>query len=111
MMTRKNARYRVEYSASFSGERISAQGVILDLSLGGCRARSADEFTKGEFLGVLIDVPRYETPLHVILAAVRWSKGEEFGIEFIRMAPEEQQRLREWVRETEAATDLRSGPT
>jgi hypothetical protein len=108
MVSRKNCRYRVEYGGSFSGERISAQGVILDLSSEGCRARSADEFNKGDCLRVLIDVPRYEKPLHVTLAVVRWSNGQDFGMEFIQMEPDDQQRLRQLIRQTAAETALRT---
>ncbi len=35
--------------------------------------------------------------MKVDLAAVRWSEGREFGLEFLRMQPEEQQRLRRFV--------------
>jgi PilZ domain-containing protein len=103
MEQRKYVRYPVEYTGSFSGDTISAQGVILDLSSVGCKARSTVAVEKGAFVGVLIDVPRYATPLQVALAVVRWSHGREFGLEFIQMQPDDQQRLREVIRATEAA--------
>lgn len=108
MISRKYLRYHVEYGASFLGEGTRAQGVILDLSSEGCRARSAGTFQKGDFFGVLIDVPRYENPLHVILAAVRWSNNHEFGMEFIQMDPDDQQRLRQLITQISAAKVLRS---
>ena len=52
---------------------------------------------------VLINLPLYEHPLHVPLAVIRWSKGQEFGMEFIQMEPDDQQRLRELIRQTQAA--------
>lgn len=107
MKSRKHARYSVEYCASFSGERLRAAGVILDLSSNGCRARSAVESTIGESIGVLIDVPRYTAPLHVTRAIVRWSRGEEFGMEFLEMDPADQHRLHQLMREMSAATALR----
>jgi PilZ domain-containing protein len=94
---RKHARLGTAYLALFSGEKIRAQGVVLDLSVAGCRIRSAVEFTKGEFFGVVIDVPWYVNPLDVPLAVVRWSNGQECGMEFIQMEPDEQRRLRELV--------------
>lgn len=94
---RKHARVGTAYLALCSGERIRAQGVVLDLSVAGCRIRSAVEFTKDEFLGVVIDVPWYVNPLDVPLAVVRWSNGQECGMEFIEMEPDEQRRLRELV--------------
>lgn len=115
MEQRKHVRYRVEYSASFSGDKISGQGLIVDLSSVGCKVSSTIAVGKGDFVGVLIDVPRYETPLHVNLAVVRWSHGQQFGLEFIQMEPHEQQRLRELIRQTELADGLQhehiaSGP-
>jgi PilZ domain len=94
---RKHARLGTEYRASFSGERIRAQGVVLDLSVAGCRIRSAVEFTEGEYFGVVIDVPRYVNPLDVPLAVVRWSNGQECGMEFVQMEPDDQRRLRELI--------------
>ena len=49
-------------------------------------------------LGVLIDIPKYDRPLYVSLAEVRWSDGEDFGMEFIQMEMEDQQRLGETIR-------------
>ena len=50
-------------------------GVILNLSITGCRARSERTINSGELLWVLIEVPRYQAPLRVELAMVRWSNG------------------------------------
>ena len=103
MEQRKYARYPVGYAGTFSGERVSAPGILVDLSTAGCRARSATEFNKGEYLEVSINVPRFEHPLHVPLAVIRWSNGQEFGMEFIQMEPDDQQRLRELLQQTAAA--------
>ena len=97
MEQRKHNRVQVEYPASFSGGSFRAQGVILDLSVAGCRVRSPIVVKKDDWLGVLIDVPRYETPLYVTRAAVRWVNAQEFGMEFIQMELIDQQRLRELV--------------
>jgi len=103
MKNRKRARVRVEYVVSLLGDRIRGQGVVLDLPVAGCRARSPVAVNEGDFFSVLIHVPRYETPLFVILAVVRWAHGLEFGMEFIRMEPVYQQRLRQLIRATKAA--------
>lgn len=107
MDQRKHARYPVEYAGSFLGDGITATGVILNLSVAGCRAHSERTIGRGELLRVLIDVPRYETPLQMELAMVRWSNGQEFGLEFFGVPSDDQQRLREVVRVTEAASSLR----
>jgi hypothetical protein len=106
MEQRKHTRNRVDYAASFSGDGIKGYGLIFDLSSTGCRARTNITVSKGEFVGVLIDVTRYTTPLQVALAVTRWSHGQEFGLEFTRMEPNHQQQLRELIQATEAAMAL-----
>ena len=101
---RKHARYLVEYTGAFLGEGITASGIILNLSVAGCRARSERTFGSGELLQVLIDVPRYQTPLQVECAMVRWSNGHEFGMEFLGSPLDHQQRLRELIRAVETAS-------
>jgi hypothetical protein len=104
---RKHARYPVEYVGSFLGEGVTTPGVILDLSESGCRSRTEGIIKLGALLQVLIDIPRYQTPLQVTLARVRWSNGKEFGLEFLGSASDDQQRLHEVIRATEEAKDLR----
>ena len=106
MEQRKHTRYRVDYAASFSRNGITGYGLIFDLSSAGCHARTNITVSKGEFVGALIDVTRYTTPLQVALAVVRWSHGQEFGLEFTRMEPNHQQQLRELIQATEAAMAL-----
>jgi hypothetical protein len=57
---------------------------------------------------VLIDVPRYKGPLQVSVAIVRWSRGSEFGMEFLQMGEDHQQQLHKLIRESEADVALRS---
>lgn len=102
MDKRKHPRLRVEYGLSVLGESIRGQGIVQDLSVAGCRARSPVDVKQGDSISLLIDVPRYERPLHVDIAIVRWAKQQEFGMEFIRMAPDYQQRLQELIRTSDA---------
>ena len=103
MDERKYDRVRVEYSAAFSGPSFRAPGTILNLSIVGCRAHTPFVVRKDECLGVLIDVPKYEHPIYVARAEVRWSDGREFGMEFIHIELEDRQRLGETIRAIEAA--------
>lgn len=64
--------------------------MIEDLSTGGCRVRSKLAITPGEFGKVSINLPDCQAPLKVSRAAVRWSMGNECGMEFIRIDPDEQ---------------------
>jgi len=99
MEQRIESRIGVEYSAAFSRSASRATGIVLNLSMVGCRCRASFVVTKGESLGLLIHVPKYEQPLYVALAEVRWFQGQEFGVEFIHMELEDRHRLSEVIRE------------
>ena len=108
MERRKHCRVEVEYHASFSGTFLRAQGVILNLSITGCRARSSFLVDREHSYGLLIDVPRYEQPLYISHGVVRWSRDEEFGVEFIQMELVDQRRLCELLRALKATNWSRS---
>src|SRR5215831_11180608 len=101
MERRQHDRYRVDYIGSFSGKNVGAHGVILDLSIAGGRARSGVAFNKDDLLWVIIAVPGFAKALHVPRAVVRWSHGQEFGMEFLQMETDDQQQLGELIRQTE----------
>ncbi len=101
MERRKHPRYRVEYVLSLLGETARGQGLVKDLSVTGCRARSPVNMNSGDSVGLLIDVPRYDNPLLVDKAVVRWAKERECGMEFVRIASDIQQRLQEVIRASE----------
>lgn len=84
---RRHARYRVDFPATFSNDRTSGFGVIADVSAGGCRVTSKTPIVAGEFGQLLINLPNGIAPLTVSHALVRWVRGQECGIEFIRMEP------------------------
>ena len=101
MERRRHVRYSVDYVGSFSGKNIGAHGVIQDLSIAGGRASSGVAFNKDDFLWVIIAVPGFTKALHVPRAVVRWSHGQEFGMEFLQMEPNAQQQLGELIRQTD----------
>jgi hypothetical protein len=102
-------RVRVEYSASFSGRSYRAPGIVVNLSLFGCRARVAFLINPDEYLGLLIHVPGDEQPLYVARAEVRWLEGQEVGMEFIHMELDARQRLSDMIRTIEGAPEWRPG--
>ena len=105
MDQRQHSRVCVQYPGSFSGPPLRAPGTILDLSIAGCRAHVPFVIKKDECLGVLIDVPKYEHPIYVVSAQVRWSNGQEFGVEFTHIETEDRQRLAETLREIETSNE------
>ena len=86
---RRYPRYRVDLPATFSNDQTCGFGVIADVSAGGCRVTSQTRVVAGEFGQLLIDLPNGIAPLTVSHALVRWVKGHEYGLEFIRMDPDD----------------------
>ncbi len=56
----------------------------------------------GKYLALQISLPGQEATLKVDLAAVRWAKGQEFGLEFLAIRSEEEERLRRFLSTLEA---------
>ena len=97
MKLRRYGRIPVEYTALFSSALVRGQGLILDISMSGCRARSELTTQKDDWLGVLIHIPGDETPLYITQAAIRWANGPEFGMEFVDMELNDRQRLHQLI--------------
>lgn len=91
MEKRKCPRFPVMLPTVFFGERAGG-GLVVDVSLEGSRVRSAVPMQKGDYVRLRIDL--IGDTLTGDLAVVRWSRKEEFGVELIRMAPDQQARLR-----------------
>ncbi len=90
---RRHARYPVNYPATFSNTRICGFGMITDVSAGGCRVKSKTTVAPGDLGQLLITLPSGFTPLIISQAFVRWAKGNECGLEFVRMDQEAQRWL------------------
>ncbi len=64
-----------------------------NLSVGGCKVHSKASVYIGRYLALDVFLRDEQTRLEVDQAAVRWAKEQEFGLEFISMRPEEEERL------------------
>jgi PilZ domain len=81
----------------FSSETIKGEGHLDNLSLGGAAILSDIVISRGEYLMLTITSPTQASPIEVELAPVRWVKDGSFGVEFIRIAPGSQQRLKQYL--------------
>lgn len=98
---RKHPRLDVDIPISFEGEGVEGQGQgqgrVINVSRGGCAVESETIVDAGTYLKAHLQLPERHAPLTFELAAVRWSTGTAFGLEFIRMEPEAQQALRHYI--------------
>ncbi len=97
MDLRYTHRYPIQGPVTFLGDHLVAEGTVHNVSAGGWKVDSDQRVQRGNYFALRVLLPDQAVPMKVDLAAVRWSSGGEFGLEFLRMQPEEQARLRHFV--------------
>ena len=102
MEGRKHTRFAVQLPVSFSGDQLSDGGTILNVSAEGCAITSDRVAATGTYLQLTMQLREREDPVQVDLAAVRWVSTTRFGVEFIKMRPEEGDRLKKFVKVLES---------
>lgn len=98
MNHRYSERIPVECGAVFSGENMSGEGRVIDVSLPGCLMESPELVKVGDYMRLRLFLPDQTAPLNVPLAVVRRVDGSFIGLEFIRSSDEDQARLTRYVR-------------
>jgi len=79
---RKHRRHPVRFKSIFSTDGMRMEdGVVLDLSLGGCRMTSEVHVSSDAPMKLHIR-PDYDTSIHIPRAVVRWVMDSVFGVEF-----------------------------
>jgi hypothetical protein len=74
------------------------------LSEEGCAITSETVADAAAYLQLTMQLREREEPVQVDLAAVRWSVATRFGVEFIKIRPEEEERLKKFVKALESTT-------
>jgi len=94
---RQQARYRVEFPVSCSGDCI-ATGTVYNLGLGGCKIMSSIHaaLDMGAILKLELHPPAM-APIHVYAATVRWTMEDDFGVDFLGMQESERDRLTQFI--------------
>lgn len=93
MDLRKIARIRVHFRSFFSASQLEGEGTVTDLSTKGCKIVSDRLVQPNTALEVWFFLPDRDHPLKVQLAEVRWTRGRDFGLEFLTMRSENQERI------------------
>jgi hypothetical protein len=74
------------------------------VSAEGCAIISETVAVAPVYLQLTMQLREREEPVQVDLAAVRWSSATRFGVEFIKIRPEEGERLKKFVKALESTT-------
>ncbi len=103
MESRKFQRFSDNSHVIFSSDTVKGEGRLENISLGGAAILSDLALARGEYLGLKITFPTQAGVIEIELAPVRWVKPGSFGVEFIRMVPSSQQRLKQYLETLEGA--------
>ena len=90
---RRQARVPVLFPATVTGAMGTAAGTVLDLSVNGCRLKSAQALPPGKLLLLRMEVGDPAGMLRIDGAVVRWSRGSEFGVQFLHSRTVERDQL------------------
>ncbi len=98
---RKFQRMPVSLPVYFGDGVLNQSGMVLDISREGCRIRCPHVEPELKYFQVEIRLNEPQEALTVELAVRRWSRNADFGVEFIRMEPDQQARLLSVIRRCE----------
>ncbi len=82
--SRSYHRYSVDYPVIFGGAPFVGEGTVCDLSLTGCSVACDRTVLEGSYVRLSLILPDPTSSLFIELGKIRWSRGDRFGIEFIR---------------------------
>ena len=86
MTPRYKERFQLQGQVVFTNGAQTGEGRVLNLTSPGCLIESAGiAISTGQSLQLNISLHGQSNPLVVTLGMVRWSKGAQFGVEFIKM--------------------------
>jgi len=92
---REHPRIPVDMQIFFSSTNKTdiREGTMFDLSARGCAVTSMSSVKPGSAVRILIRATDLGSPITIESAAVRWSEGGEFGVEFLGLSEIDQRRL------------------
>ncbi len=105
MDKRQAPRFKVRLPITFLGYNLTGEGIVVNLSLGGCGIESDQNVQQGKELSLRIFMPELDAPVVVDRAQVRWTVRGLFRLEFLTIGSEEEERLRRFL------STLETGPS
>ena len=94
---RRYERLSVNFPMTFSTDTGGGNGTTLDISMGGCAFKTESAAPPGTVTQLQLHAPGLERPLVVDAAVVQSVRSMYVGTEFLRLRPEEQYRLTQFV--------------
>lgn len=97
--SRMSKRFHVQIPVSFTLEEQSVEGngIVYNLSTGGCKVTSATPVSTGLYLIIRLHLPTDPSPLEVRLAVIRWAMAGDFGMAFLSIGSDQHERLQRFL--------------
>jgi len=96
LVPRAHPRFQVNHAVVLTG-RFEGQGVVSNLSLGGCHVQSSCLVRPDTYLTLALTLPDLVQPLKINVAVVRWTRPGVFGLEFRYVEQPVQERLARYL--------------
>jgi PilZ domain len=97
MKPRSRSRVPVEYQVSFTGDKVSGEGLLKNLAISGSEIESDVQFAIGTHLCLHIKLSGARPLIVIALAIVRWKQDDRYGVEFVRFEGKAKQQLEEML--------------
>ena len=91
-------RFPLHYPVVFGGAPYVGEGILTNLSLMGCSVMCDREVLCGSDVRVSVLLPNQTQALSIDLGTIKWVRGRQFGVEFLRLPLEARQRLNNTLR-------------
>ena len=86
------------YSGLHGSDVLIGDGIVVDLSNDGLGIRGNQPVPVGMELALFLYLPDGEDPLFILEARVAWTRGCQFGVEFMKLSIREGNRLHLFLR-------------
>ncbi len=94
---RERLRVPVDYPVSFTGDEVSGQGTVTNLTISGGEITSAIQLPLGTGLSLHVQLPSARPPIVIALAIVRWKEEDRCGLEFVRFEGDAKEQLKDML--------------
>ncbi len=92
-------RFSMQCPVFYLCEQFIAQGTVWNFSRKGWRVDGEHDVPAGAVLALCVFLPDQQVPMTIERAIVRWSRGQEFGLEILYMQPEQNARFKFFVKD------------
>ncbi|HJR76880.1 MAG TPA: PilZ domain-containing protein [Nitrospiraceae bacterium] len=94
---REYRRLTAQIPAALTVDQPTFDGIITDVSMGGCTIETDAMFPRGTFVEVLLKPPQTQMDIKVDAAMICSQRGAAVGLKFLEFEPDDKHRLGELV--------------